>query len=417
MDAYNGLTITPYYFHTNAIGSTTAVTNANGQVVERYKYGLYGMPTFMDAAGNVIPKSTIGNNILFQGREYEPETNFYYYRARHLDPIMGRFLQTDPMGYEDSLNLYQAFGMNPVNFVDPMGTLTGHGDEYNVMARAGVPHELNQYLNQRSRSFNLKVLKNTAIAAGLFVVAAKLSVPTIIAGTVTLMSYSGMESYSQRKQAGQTEKQATKGALGAAFGFNLLFNALGYDFGTLDEVEQKKVEEAWSWIIGGGLGAWLGKRIPLINQKIIASSDFSMVDNPGPLASMRGNPAGNFLGGRYRAVKLESDLILYRGGKAGGGRNAYGQWFTFKPPASAAKVRIDSAVKPQWINPKTGILEASSPIESVYTIKIPKGTVIYVGPTGSQGGVYVGGANMTQVFVPKPWEIRGVQVLEETLIR
>jgi RHS repeat-associated protein len=121
MDAYSGSTITPYYFHSNAIGSTTAVTDANGQVVERYKYGLYGMPTFMDAIGNVIPKSTIGNNILFQGREYEPETNFYYFRARHLDPIMGRFLQNDPMGYEDSLNLYQALNMNPVNFLDPFG--------------------------------------------------------------------------------------------------------------------------------------------------------------------------------------------------------------------------------------------------------------------------------------------------------
>jgi RHS repeat-associated protein len=121
MDVYNGSSITPYYFHTNEIGSTTAVTDANGNVVERYKYGLFGMPTFMDAAGNVIPNSTIGNNILFQGREYEPETNFYYFRARHLDPIMGRFLQTDPMGYEDSLNLYQALNMNPVNFLDPFG--------------------------------------------------------------------------------------------------------------------------------------------------------------------------------------------------------------------------------------------------------------------------------------------------------
>jgi hypothetical protein len=34
---------------------------------------------------------------------------------------MGRFLQTDPMGYQDSLNLYQAFNMNPANFIDPMG--------------------------------------------------------------------------------------------------------------------------------------------------------------------------------------------------------------------------------------------------------------------------------------------------------
>jgi len=121
MDVYNGSAITPYYFHTNAIDSTTAITDANGQVIERYQYDLYGMPTFMDAAGNVIPKSAIGNNILFQGSEYEPETNLYYFRARHFDPIMGRFLQVDPMGYQDNLNLYQAFNMNGVNFVDPFG--------------------------------------------------------------------------------------------------------------------------------------------------------------------------------------------------------------------------------------------------------------------------------------------------------
>jgi RHS repeat-associated protein len=33
----------------------------------------------------------------------------------------GKFFQTDPMGYQDSMNLYQAFNMNPINFVDPMG--------------------------------------------------------------------------------------------------------------------------------------------------------------------------------------------------------------------------------------------------------------------------------------------------------
>ncbi|MCU0286527.1 MAG: RHS repeat-associated core domain-containing protein, partial [Acidobacteria bacterium] len=87
------------------------------------EYDIYGMPTFKDAAGNVIPKSSIGNNILFQGREYDEETNLYYYRARYYDPIMGRFLQTDPMGYKDSMNLYQGFNMNPVNFVDPLGKL------------------------------------------------------------------------------------------------------------------------------------------------------------------------------------------------------------------------------------------------------------------------------------------------------
>jgi RHS repeat-associated protein len=87
-------------------------------------YDIYGLPTFKDAAGNVIPKSSISNNILFQGREYDPELNLYYFRARYYDPIMGRFLQTDTMGYQDSMNLYQGFNMNPVNFTDPFGLLT-----------------------------------------------------------------------------------------------------------------------------------------------------------------------------------------------------------------------------------------------------------------------------------------------------
>jgi RHS repeat-associated protein len=123
VDIYNGTTSTPYYLHINDIGSITAVTDANGNIIERVYYDIYGMPTFKDAAGNVIPKSSIGNNNLFQGREYDPELNLYYFRARYYDPIMGRFLSTDPMGYADSMNLYQAFNMNPVNFGDPMGKL------------------------------------------------------------------------------------------------------------------------------------------------------------------------------------------------------------------------------------------------------------------------------------------------------
>jgi RHS repeat-associated protein len=121
MDKYEGDTYTSYYYHTDASGSVTAITDANGQLIERVAYDIYGMPTFWDAAGNKISKSSIGNNILFQGREYDYELNLYYFRARYYCPIMGRFLQTDPMGYQDSMNLYQGFNMNPLNFLDPWG--------------------------------------------------------------------------------------------------------------------------------------------------------------------------------------------------------------------------------------------------------------------------------------------------------
>jgi RHS repeat-associated protein len=55
------------------------------------------------------------------GRTFEPEIGLYFYRARYLHPGLGRFLQIDLMGYQDSMNLYQAFNQNPVNFVDPFG--------------------------------------------------------------------------------------------------------------------------------------------------------------------------------------------------------------------------------------------------------------------------------------------------------
>ena len=58
---------------------------------------------------------------MFTGRELDEETGLYYYRARMYDAQLGRFLQTDPVGYFDSMNLYQSCNNNPVRFVDPYG--------------------------------------------------------------------------------------------------------------------------------------------------------------------------------------------------------------------------------------------------------------------------------------------------------
>jgi RHS repeat-associated protein len=66
-------------------------------------------------------ESRVKNTYLFHGRTFDPISGLYYYRARYLHPELGRFLQTDPMGYEDSMNMYQAFSQNPINFVDPFG--------------------------------------------------------------------------------------------------------------------------------------------------------------------------------------------------------------------------------------------------------------------------------------------------------
>jgi RHS repeat-associated protein len=59
---------------------------------------------------------------MFTGRRFDFETGLYYYRARYYNPYIGRFLQTDPVGYDDGLNWYAYCGNNPIVYVDPFGT-------------------------------------------------------------------------------------------------------------------------------------------------------------------------------------------------------------------------------------------------------------------------------------------------------
>jgi RHS repeat-associated protein len=109
------------FYHTNALGSVTAVTDDTGAVLERYKYDAYGQVTFMNASFTPLTISALNNNILFTGRYYDTESKLYQYRARMYHPYLGRFLQRDPLGEAASPNLYNYVSNNPVNFTDPTG--------------------------------------------------------------------------------------------------------------------------------------------------------------------------------------------------------------------------------------------------------------------------------------------------------
>jgi RHS repeat-associated protein len=97
------------YYHADGLGSIIKLTDSNAAAVHTYQY---------DAWGTIeVGASTSG--YAFTGREWDPETGLYYYRARYYDPRLGIFISEDPA--KDGSSFYAYVNGNPVNAVDPMG--------------------------------------------------------------------------------------------------------------------------------------------------------------------------------------------------------------------------------------------------------------------------------------------------------
>jgi RHS repeat-associated protein len=131
-----GGTQTHRYFYGIGVDRVLADENAQGQVLWALadnqgtvrdlidSAGVIQNHTIYDSFGKITNQtnSSISTIFGYTGREYDAETEQYYYRARYYDQNIGRFINEDPSGFEaGDTNLYRYVGNNSINLIDPFG--------------------------------------------------------------------------------------------------------------------------------------------------------------------------------------------------------------------------------------------------------------------------------------------------------
>jgi RHS repeat-associated protein len=131
------------YFLQDHLGSTTALTNSSGNVVESASYDSFGNST-----------NNLSTRYQFTGREFDSDIGLQYSRARWYDATLGRFISEDPIGLNGGINQFGYVGNNSSNLVDPSG-LDGcrRLPNGNCVAEPQTPTGAGEPMGRRSRAY------------------------------------------------------------------------------------------------------------------------------------------------------------------------------------------------------------------------------------------------------------------------
>ena len=104
----------------NHLGSSTLELNEGGDVISHEDYYPYGGTAWWAARNQVDAAPKV---IRYSGKECDA-SGLYYYGSRYYAPWLQRWINPDPLGEVDGLNLFVMVHNNPVAHVDVQGTIT-----------------------------------------------------------------------------------------------------------------------------------------------------------------------------------------------------------------------------------------------------------------------------------------------------
>ena len=122
-----------FYYHPDHLGSSSYITNLEGEVVQHIEYVPFG-EVFVEERNNIW-----NTPYLFNAKEFDEETGLYYYGARYYDPRVSLWISTDPQQENDvNISTYTYCGNNPVLFTDPDGEIFGIDNVVGAIASGAI---------------------------------------------------------------------------------------------------------------------------------------------------------------------------------------------------------------------------------------------------------------------------------------
>ena len=122
-----------FYYHPDHLGSSSYITNLDGEVVQHIEYVPFG-EVFVEERNNIW-----NTPYLFNAKEFDEETGLYYYGARYYDPRVSLWISTDPQQENDvNISTYTYCGNNPVLFTDPDGEIFGIDNVVGAIASGAI---------------------------------------------------------------------------------------------------------------------------------------------------------------------------------------------------------------------------------------------------------------------------------------